>query len=66
MGVSPWTLALVALFGVACGQRTVCNQPASSGESIYDFKQADIYNNTVINLSDYRGKVVIISNVATY
>jgi len=43
-----------------------CMQPASSNESIYQFSQWDILHQRQIGLSSYQGKVVLISNVATY
>jgi len=59
--------ALLTLLAVCHGQMIKqCNQPASDNSSIYDFTMLDITKTKNISLSDYRGKVVLVVNVATY
>jgi len=61
---------LVCLYGVIglanAGAMLQCNQPASESKTIYDFGLQDINKQKNISLSDYKGKVVLIVNVATY
>lgn len=43
-----------------------CYVDAQSPESIYNFTMLDLWGQRNISLSDYKGKVVLITNVATY
>lgn len=43
-----------------------CYEDPASSESIYDFTMPDLWGTRNISLSSYRGKVVLITNVATY
>jgi len=43
-----------------------CHQPKTNAASIYDFTLMDIHKAKNISLSDYKGKVVLMVNVATY
>jgi len=43
-----------------------CHQDKNNPTTIYDFSAMDIHKTKNISLSDYRGKVVLIVNVATY
>ncbi|KAH9504059.1 hypothetical protein Btru_067641 [Bulinus truncatus] len=43
-----------------------CNQSNGDNRTIYDYSVKDIHGSNVVNLSDYRGQVVMIVNVATY
>lgn len=40
--------------------------PIRTNESIYDFVAEDLWKTRNISLSDYKGKIVVIANVATY
>lgn len=51
---------------VSAGSMMDCDQKATDTRSIYDFTLMDIHKEKNISLSDYRGKVVLIVNVATY
>jgi len=70
MGVRSAGCALAALYSLvamaSAGVMMDCHQPSSDKESIYDFSLMDIHKTKTINLSDYKGKVVLIVNVATY
>lgn len=45
--------------------RSVCD-PKLSNNTIFDFSIANVYGNETIHLSQFRGKVTLIVNVATY
>ncbi|KAK7111400.1 hypothetical protein V1264_011037 [Littorina saxatilis] len=62
----PLVAAFCTLFAVVYGQIQPCSQPASDNANIYDFTMLDITKTKNISLSDYRGKVVLVVNVATY
>lgn len=67
--MADWRLALAAVLGVlspALGQMGKCQQPSSDNTTFYDFKLRNVHKNDTINFSDYRGKVVLLVNVATY
>lgn len=46
--------------------RTTCNYNATSNATIHDFSEKELIKDNVVNLSDHRGKVVLVVNVATY
>lgn len=63
------SLALLAFLGVlhgATGLGVECQQPASSSQTVYDFTVPDIYQNRNVSLSEYRGKVLVITNLASF
>jgi len=64
------TLTVAAALGLAAGQEQVsrrgCYHHPFDGGSIYDFSEQDIMETKNVSLADYRGKVVLIVNVATY
>ena len=63
------SLALLAFLGVlhgASGLEVECQQPASSSQTVYDFTVPDIYQNRNVSLSEYRGKVLVITNLASF
>jgi hypothetical protein len=63
------SLAVVAFLGVVCqafGTMVKCDQPASSTRSVYEFTAPDIYEKRNISLSEYRGKVLVITNLASF
>ncbi|CAL1532645.1 unnamed protein product [Lymnaea stagnalis] len=71
----PWptvnTGGLLATFcgllaAVQAGVMMDCNQPANDNRTIYDYSLMDVHNIRTISLNDYKGKVVLIVNVATY
>jgi len=71
MGLSTgWTGLVAALCGLvtvaSAGVMMDCHQPASDTGTIYDFSLLDLHQTKDISLSDYRGKVVLIVNLATY
>jgi len=43
-----------------------CYHHPTNGQTIYDFSELDLHETRNISLSDYRGKVLLIVNVATY
>lgn len=43
-----------------------CYVDHDNPESIYNFTMTDLWGQRNISLSDYKGKVVLITNVATY
>uniref|UniRef100_A0A2C9JW72 Glutathione peroxidase n=1 Tax=Biomphalaria glabrata TaxID=6526 RepID=A0A2C9JW72_BIOGL len=61
-----WATFCGLLAVVHAGVMMDCNQPANDNRTIYDFSLKNVHQNVTINLSDYRGKVVLIVNVATY
>jgi len=46
--------------------RTTCNKNTTSNATIYDFSEKQLIGDYVLDLSDHRGKVVLVVNVATY
>lgn len=59
----------LAAVGVAAQERVAsraCLHHPSDGGSIYDFEELDLFETKNISLADYRGKVVLVVNVATY
>lgn len=63
------SLALLAFLGVLHGTTGLgveCQQPASSSQTVYDFTVPDIYQNRNVSLSEYRGKVLVITNLASF
>lgn len=63
------SLALLAFLGVlhgASGLGVECQQPASSSQTVYDFTVPNIYQNKNVSLSEYRGKVLVITNLASF
>lgn len=61
--------ALLAFLGVlhgATGLGVECQQPASSSQTVYDFTVPNIYQNKNVSLSEYRGKVLVITNLASF
>lgn len=62
-----WLLsAFCTLLTVVHAQIKQCDQPTSDHTNIYDFSMLDITRANNVSLSDYRGKVVLVVNVATY
>jgi len=66
-----WATTLTAAaLGLVAGQEQVarrgCYHHATNGGSIYDYEESDIMETKNISMQDYRGKVVLIVNVATY
>jgi len=65
-------LGLLAVMGVGdCGKVVRvpfkdCYADTTSSESIYNFTMPDLWGKRNISLSEYSGKVVLITNVATY
>ncbi|KAK4299058.1 hypothetical protein Pmani_028648 [Petrolisthes manimaculis] len=60
---------LVAAVGVASGSgvsRRACYHHQAAGDSIYDLVETDLLEQRNISFSDYRGKVLLVTNVATY
>jgi len=51
---------------VPTGLITGCSQKADDNATIYDFTMLDLSKTKNIPLSNYRGKVVLVVNVATY
>ena len=45
--------------------RSTCD-PTSSNQTIYDFSVGNVFKNDTIHLSQLRGKVTLLVNVATY
>jgi len=45
---------------------TVCHQDVEDTDNIYNYAEKNIHENQTIDLSFYRGKAVLIVNVATY
>jgi len=72
--VTTFCTLLAAVYGqqdhgpdpVPSGLITSCNQKASNNGTIYDFTMLDLSKTKNIPLSNYRGKVVLVVNVATY
>lgn len=66
------SLAVLWLAAVGAGATKVQRIPSRecvpirTNESIYDFVAQDLWKTRNISLSDYRGKIVVIANVATY
>lgn len=63
------SLAFLAFLGVICrvsGTEVECKQPPSSAESVYSFTAPDIYQTKNVSLSKYRGKVLVITNLASF
>ena len=63
---SAFALAVVfaALFALSLSSRTVASSSGERMNSIYDFSLKDI-DHKEVNLSQYRGKVVLVVNVAS-
>lgn len=65
-----WLLFLLATFlgliSPVSSDKFLCNQPASSAETIYKFGATDINKSRNISFSEYQGKVVLVTNVATF
>ncbi|TOF88738.1 hypothetical protein CGJ15_24750, partial [Vibrio parahaemolyticus] len=64
-------MGLVSLACVGVGAQEIvasraCFHHPSNGGSIYDFEELDLLETKNISLADYKGKVVLIVNVATY
>ncbi|XP_022344169.2 glutathione peroxidase-like [Crassostrea virginica] len=63
-------LLIVSLFGLLASPSLAligkCSQPASDTTSIYDFTLPNIFKTGSIDFADFRGKVVLVVNVATY
>lgn len=73
MGMNPYlvllALGLLVYYGVESKvQRVVKRRCFREGynETIYDYSLRDLISNTTVPLSVYRGKVVLIVNVATF
>jgi len=58
--------SLFGVFGPSLGQRVICNPSIDDNSTIHDFSLKDVHNRNVIDLSAYRGKLVLMVNVATY
>ena len=43
-----------------------CHVPNSENTTLYDFSLQNVHKNETIDFSSYRGKVVLLVNVATY
>ncbi|OWF44376.1 hypothetical protein KP79_PYT01699 [Mizuhopecten yessoensis] len=52
--------------GAVEGGFVVCSQPSNSASTVYEYSLKDLYEQKTINFSDYRGKVLLFVNVATY
>ena len=67
-----WRLFLAAVVAVLSpikGQSNgvgLCHVPSSDNGTIYDFQMQNVHKNGTIDFGDYKGKVVLIVNVATY
>jgi len=59
-------VCLMALGRGALGQSTISTCSTSNAMSAFDFQATAIDEKTNIDFSDYRGKVLIVVNVATY
>ena len=66
-GWASWLLCLAALGPGALAQLPIssCNR-SRDGASLYDYSATHIDEKTEVFFKDYRGKVVIVVNVATY
>jgi len=69
-GIMLWaglvSLAAVGVVGQDRVASRACFHHHNTGGSIYDFEEMDLFEKKNISLADYRGKVVLIVNVATY
>lgn len=66
-GTGGMLTAFCSLLAIAsAGVMLECNQPDTDETTIYDFSLMDVHKQRNISLSEYRGKVVLIVNVATY
>jgi len=59
-------LVLGALLGPASGFRTMRVPCADTNQTIYDFNATTLYQDDTVPFERYRGKVVLVFNVATY
>jgi len=63
----PVVAAFCTLLTVVAGASVMnCFQAAEDAGSIHDFTMLDVTRTKNVSLSDYRGKVVLVVNVATY
>ncbi|KAJ8319125.1 hypothetical protein KUTeg_004216 [Tegillarca granosa] len=63
MAASPGSFLLATFLGLislVSSDKFLCNQPASSAETIYKFGAADINKSRNISFSEYQGKVVLL------
>nr|ADF80272.1 selenium-dependent glutathione peroxidase [Haliotis diversicolor supertexta] len=56
---------VIALCGVR-GQKATCHTPTKTTNTFYDFKINDVFDEKLIDFSDFRNKVVLVVNVTTY
>lgn len=64
-------LVSLAAIGVGVGAQDrvasrACFHHPSNGGTIYDFEESDLFESRNISLAEYKGKVILIVNVATY
>ncbi|KAH3699935.1 hypothetical protein DPMN_074896 [Dreissena polymorpha] len=59
-----WLTAVVGS-AVASEERQACGPPTNN-QSIFDFSIRNVYDNATIDLSQFRGKLTLVVNVATY
>ncbi len=67
-------LSIVSLLGALCTvtsdqksqTKRYCYHSRTSGPSVYDFEIQDVDKTGVLDWSEYRGKVVLVVNVASY
>ena len=58
--------ALGALAAPGHGQVGMCYVPGAENRTLYDFHLRNVHLNETLDFSQYRGKVVLVVNVATY
>jgi len=58
-----WAAYLAVLTVVHGGANVPCD---NTGATIYDYSFTDLYGTKEISLSDYKGKVVLMTNVASF
>jgi len=59
-------LVLSAAEGHKSKKKRFCYHSRTSNQSIYDFEVKDVHEEHVIDWSEYRGKVMLLSNVASF
>lgn len=58
--------SLLGCLWVVAGTMTECQQPPSSMESVYSFTAMNINKTMNVSLSEYKGRILVITNVATF
>ncbi|KAH3699937.1 hypothetical protein DPMN_074898 [Dreissena polymorpha] len=72
-GVLSALVSLAAIVGSTVGSeadnaippRQACRPPLGN-QTIFDFSIRNVYDNATINMSQFRGKLTLVVNVATY